>query len=513
MDNLCFGMKHINITQLPRGSYSHANLAVDLGGKDAGIDEWYARGETYWKCTTCYYSGSNTFHFLSCDKNGKPVQVHCADGKNRIITLSLTHDNMSPTIGKLYHDEVMFHEGTKYPRPGVVTGNHIHLEVAEGDIRTRFLDKNTGIWTLYNELNPIDVMFVDTSFSRILNTRGAVLRTCKSITYRKGEHDMIFIEDGFQYMTYNGQEILVYKQKDGQDIGMVSAGTDGHTVAPIKDIDDDRVHFCKINASYFQMATDASDPYGSVYGVVQSFNYEQEPRQGKFWVYYVLRSNETGYCMDNDYWLVPGDVKFAVSPAAVMMYGGEKVRLLSPAISESKLTKKAAHTMLLRLNDGRFVLAVVKGGMDASECMEWAETIGAVDMILLDGGGSSQMHWEGGLYSTGREIPNVITLYREGHDYDPAPANETAGPEIPENATIITETENGSGKIDWAQKLSSRKLWVAIAGIVAGIMILLGYGDKAESVEGLILTLGSIFAYIFGEAWTDVARVKNDNGN
>ena len=46
MDNLCFGMEYLNITQLPGGSYSHANQAVDLGGRDAGKDIWYARVKT-----------------------------------------------------------------------------------------------------------------------------------------------------------------------------------------------------------------------------------------------------------------------------------------------------------------------------------------------------------------------------------------------------------------------------------------------------------------------------------
>ena len=76
MDNLCFGMEYLNITQLPGGSYSHANQAVDLGGRDTGKDYWYARGETYWKCTCCWSSATNTYHFLSCDSKGNPTKVH-----------------------------------------------------------------------------------------------------------------------------------------------------------------------------------------------------------------------------------------------------------------------------------------------------------------------------------------------------------------------------------------------------------------------------------------------------
>ena len=41
--NLCFGMHHLNITQLPGGALSHPNLAVDLAGEDTGIDFWFAK--------------------------------------------------------------------------------------------------------------------------------------------------------------------------------------------------------------------------------------------------------------------------------------------------------------------------------------------------------------------------------------------------------------------------------------------------------------------------------------
>ena len=63
--------------------------------------------------------------------------------------------------------------------------------------------------------------------------------------------DMITIKDGYQTMQYNGQTILLYKQSD-EKIGMLSAGTNGHTVAPIEQIDDDRIHYCKTNASYLE---------------------------------------------------------------------------------------------------------------------------------------------------------------------------------------------------------------------------------------------------------------------
>lgn len=326
-----------------------------------------------------------------------------------------------------------------------------------------------------------------------------------------GGDDMIAIKDGYQEMTYAGQSILLYKQYGNQNIGMVSAGTDGHTVKPIQEIDDsEHIHFCKINASYFQMSNTASDPYGTAYGVVESFNYSQEPRQGKFYVYGVLNDGTVTVVLDNDWWLTKKDVKFAVSPAVIMLFGGKEVEMLSPAIDKSKITTANSQTLLLRREDG-FVLVVVKGKLDLYQCKEWALSVGALDMIALDGGGSSQMHWAGGLYSTGRAIPNVITLYKDKVQDSTDTPVEPSEPTDDDDVVIIEPDEPSGGTIDWAQKLSSRKLWVAIAGIVSGILVLAGKEDMASQVGGLILTLGSIIAYIFGEAWTDVTRIKSDD--
>ena len=60
--------------------------------------------------------------------------------------------------------------------------------------------------------------------------------------------------------------------------------------------------------------------------------------------------------------------------------------------------------------------------------------------------------------------------------------------------------------IDWKRKLTSRKLWVAIVGLVTGLMLLWGVdADQTEKIGGIILTAGSIVAYILGEGLADTA--------
>ena len=44
-------------------------------------------------------------------------------------------------------------------------------------------------------------------------------------------------------------------------------------------------------------------------------------------------------------------------------------------------------------------------------------------------------------------------------------------------------------KIDWKRKLTSRKLWVATAGFIAGLIVAFGgSSETAETVSGCILS-------------------------
>lgn len=59
-------------------------------------------------------------------------------------------------------------------------------------------------------------------------------------------------------------------------------------------------------------------------------------------------------------------------------------------------------------------------------------------------------------------------------------------------------------EIDWKRKLTSRKLWVSIAGFVTGLMIYLGHTEaEASQVAALILSGASVLAYCIGEGLAD----------
>lgn len=59
-------------------------------------------------------------------------------------------------------------------------------------------------------------------------------------------------------------------------------------------------------------------------------------------------------------------------------------------------------------------------------------------------------------------------------------------------------------KIDWKRKLTSRKLWVALAGFVAGLIIIFGGSqENADKVSGAILSGAAVVGYVLGEGLAD----------
>lgn len=65
-------------------------------------------------------------------------------------------------------------------------------------------------------------------------------------------------------------------------------------------------------------------------------------------------------------------------------------------------------------------------------------------------------------------------------------------------------------KIDWKAKLSSRKFWSAVAGFIVPLLLAFGVSDSnITQVTALIMSGGSLIAYILGEGMIDAGR-KND---
>ena len=64
-------------------------------------------------------------------------------------------------------------------------------------------------------------------------------------------------------------------------------------------------------------------------------------------------------------------------------------------------------------------------------------------------------------------------------------------------------------KIDWVRKLTSRKLWIAIAGFVSGLIIAFGGNEStASTVSGCILQGAAVLGYLLAEGLADAANVS-----
>lgn len=67
--------------------------------------------------------------------------------------------------------------------------------------------------------------------------------------------------------------------------------------------------------------------------------------------------------------------------------------------------------------------------------------------------------------------------------------------------------------MDISRKLSSRKLWAAIAGIVTGLAMVFGLDEGVISnVAGAVVSLASVVAYIITEGRIDKEAVGNAAG-
>ena len=63
------------------------------------------------------------------------------------------------------------------------------------------------------------------------------------------------------------------------------------------------------------------------------------------------------------------------------------------------------------------------------------------------------------------------------------------------------------------RKLTSRKLWMALAAFISGVVTVI-WGDKtAQIVGGLVLQFAAVVAYIVGEGLVDAAASKPPNGD
>lgn len=59
-------------------------------------------------------------------------------------------------------------------------------------------------------------------------------------------------------------------------------------------------------------------------------------------------------------------------------------------------------------------------------------------------------------------------------------------------------------KEDLIRKLTSRKFWVALVGFITALLIAFKVdAGSVEQVTAIVMSFGSLIAYIFAEGWAD----------
>ena len=60
--------------------------------------------------------------------------------------------------------------------------------------------------------------------------------------------------------------------------------------------------------------------------------------------------------------------------------------------------------------------------------------------------------------------------------------------------------------MDWKRKLTSRKLWLAVAAFVSGLILAFGgAASTADTVSGALLQGAAVLGYLLAEGLTDAA--------
>lgn len=62
-------------------------------------------------------------------------------------------------------------------------------------------------------------------------------------------------------------------------------------------------------------------------------------------------------------------------------------------------------------------------------------------------------------------------------------------------------------KIDWARKLTSRKFWVAVVGLITSTLLVFGVAEsEASQIAGIVMQAATVLGYILGEGLADASH-------
>ena len=411
-DRMIFGMRVLNVTQAGskitgRPSLSHVSYELDLAGSDSGIDYWYNwMPETCWYCAGSFGTKAtgNTRFYWSVDKNGKAKKVLCADGKERYITLAMTHSNHSYPVGEIIgYKGILYQEGTA----GKATGNHIHLEVCEGRVKTK-IRNSKGNYNLPNMLDPRSVFFICDSLTTVMNTHGLTFRHCSSV---EGRTEMI--GNGFHEFKANGVTCSVYK---GKRIGLIVPDKP----MQLKDMYADVQILSKCGNDLFEMTGSAANPAGQIYGPYSSIDHKKsgQPADSKNYLFFMVDiDGKVSYGDWDGVYRDPAGIAYLCSPQSIFSDSGIKYALYR---GSAAYTAAWYWAYIVHFSDGTFGNGVSRGAVQPKYIWQALRELGADVVAFMDGGSggigsAQQLYWNGKAMdeyqSSGRAVADITVIY------------------------------------------------------------------------------------------------------
>ena len=410
-DRMIFGMRVLNITQAGtaltgKPSLSHISYELDLAGSDSGIDYWYNwMPETGWYCAGSFGTRAtgNTRFYWSVDINGKAKKVLCADGKERYLTLAMTHSCRNYPVGEIIgYKGILYQEGTA----GRATGNHIHLEVCEGRVKTK-IRNSKGNYNLPNMLDPRSVFFI-CNLTTVMNTQGLSFRHCSSI---EGRTEMI--GNGFHEFKANGVTCSVYK---GTHIGLIVPDKP----AQLKDMDADVQILSKCGNDLFEMAGSAANQAGQIYGPYSSIDHKKsgQPTDSKNYLYFIVDTDgKVSYGDWDGAYRDPSGIAYLCSPQSIFSDSGIKYALYR---GSAAYTAAWYWAYIVHFSDGTFGNGVSRGAVQPKYIWQALRELGADVVAFMDGGSggigsAQQLYWDGSkmseYQSSGRAVVDITVIY------------------------------------------------------------------------------------------------------
>lgn len=218
------------------------------------------------------------------------------------------------------------------------------------------------------------------------------------------------IPKGYSKQAINNHAYTIYRQNDGQKIGVLSAG--GKNLKAISAHDSpDVLIYAKIGgANFFQMAQ--GNDYGTHYGdEVSPLNgvYQIVPAQYST-LYYNLETGKYGN-VTNYY---PGKTENVFSPAVVFH---DDTYEYAKMVGVNHVNTASIYTALIRLKDGTYIMALSTSNTTPKTMYnDFKGVDGFESMAILDGGGSAQMQaWHDGKMDNVRVatrlLPSVVAFY------------------------------------------------------------------------------------------------------